>query len=128
MGYYNGNAFFGYNPNTSVFDLYSDIGESIPSDAVFDGNTVKGTINSNLVGNIIGDTTVTGDIYLGGNITSNLVLEGNQYIDRDLVVYGNAEIQTDLYVQYNTTMFGNNTIYGDLSISGNIVTDTKING
>ena len=64
MGYASGNAFFGYNPDNSLFELYSDIGESLPSDAIFDGNAVTkgilqcdihGNVTGNLVGNVITD-------------------------------------------------------------------------
>lgn len=81
MGYSSGNAFFGYNPSSTVFELYSDIGESIPSDDVFDENNVtkgilKCDIHGNVTGNLFGDVDANSiEIHSGGSIHFNNATE-----------------------------------------------------
>ena len=106
MGYATGNAFFGYNPNSTLFELYSDIGESIPSDNNFDSNvTTKGTlqceIHGNVTGNLVGN--VTGE--LTGNVTGNLVGD----VIGDLISLNSGGV-----VKFNNS---NNSAYASISFN-----------
>lgn len=106
MGYATGNAFFGYNPNSTLFELYEDIGESIPSDNNFDGNvTTKGTLQCEIHGNVTGN--LTGDIVGNTTVTGNIRVNGNSVVDSTSRVYNNLYLHDNIVFQD-----GSNGIYG----------------
>ena len=111
LGYSNGNGFFGYNPQTSQYELYNNINSNSFTNGTFNNNITIGNLKSNLVGDVTGN--------LNGDVTGNLY--------GDIIGSINSDITGNLVGDVTGNLVGDVTGNLDGNVTGNLVGDVTGN-